>query len=445
MSWSNRLARLVLSGLVASNLAFAETEDAPDWSVETLSGDWGGVRSRLHNKGINVGLTHKSDVMVNTSGGIKRGAIWMGHTEARVKMDLEKLWGWDATAAYFHYHSQLGSKFNRDYVGSFVGVDNIEAGANTAQFSHAWLQKSFSGDSFSVLAGIYSIDSEFYVTDITSVFLQPPYGMSNDVAQPILGAPNAPAIFPVGALTMRVKYTSPGKSFYAQYALADGVPGDPNNPHGTHVQLNKGDGSLSIVEFGYTPQEKEPPFEAAKPGELIEPEQKVHEEHESFNKTAIGFWHYSARFDDLDPTAVDAFGNPLRHVSQGIYFLAERTLAVEKNHPAQGLAGFIRFGTASKDIHQADWTGSFGLRYHGLFSGRDNDISGVAVTFNHASDKYRLLNNSEGSQTNVEATYRAQINPWLALQPSMQFITNPNMDATVGNAWVVGARLEVAL
>lgn len=434
---ANQLAKLLFMGLVVSNAVFAEAEKTPDWNTETLSGDWGGARSSLYSKGIDLGFTHKSDVLSNTSGGIKRGTAWLGHTEARVKMNLEKLWGWDTTTAYIHYHSQLGSKFNSNYVGSFVGVDNIEAGTNTAQFFHAWLQKSFSGDSLSVLAGIYPIDSEFYVTDTSGVFIQPPYGMANDMAQ---SGRNGPPIFPIGALAVRVKYTSPGKNFYLQGALTDGVPGDPNNPHGTHIKLGSGDGTLSIVEFGYTPQEGEPPFDAAKPGELIEPEQKIHEEHESFNKTAIGFWRYSMRFDDL--IDVDALGNPLRRVSQGAYFLAERTLLVERDHTSQGLSGFVRFGTASRDIHQADWTGSLGLRYHGLIAGRDDDIAGIAITVNHASNKYRLLNSADSSETDVEATYRAQIKPWLALQPTLQYILNPNMDPAQKNAWVVGMRLE---
>ena len=437
----NRLARAVLAGVVASNIAFAEEEKAPDWNVETLSGDWGGARSSLYDKGIDLGFTHKSDVLSNMSGGIKRGTAWLGHTEARVRMNLEKLWGWDATTAYLHYHSQLGSKFNTHYVGAFVGVDNIEAATNTAQLFHAWLQKNFSDDSLSLLAGIYPIDSEFYVTDTSGVFLQPPYGMANEVAQ---SGRNGPPIFPIGALAVRVKYTSPSKNFYLQGALADGVPGDPNNPHGTHVKLGHGDGTLSIVEFGYTPQEGESPFGAVKLGELIEVGQKMHEEHESFNKTAVGFWRYSMRFDDLDPAAVDTFGNPLRHISQGIYFLAERTLFVEKEHPSQGLSGFIRFGTASRDIHQADWTGSIGLRYHGLFDGRDDDIGGVAVTVNHASDKYQRLTSSLSRETDIEATYRAQIRPWLALQPTLQCILNPNMDSVQKNAWIAGMRLEVA-
>jgi porin len=437
----NRLVWLAFAGMMASSFLFAhracaEPEDMPDWGADTLTGDWSGARSSLYNKGIDVEFTHKSDVMANASGGIKRGATLMGHTEARIKMDLEKLWGLNTTTAYFHYHSQLGSKFNSSHVGSFVGVDNIEASTNTAQFAHAWLQKSFSADSLSVLAGLYSIDSEFYVTDTTGVFIEPPYGMANDLAQ---SGQNGPPIFPIGALAVRAKYTTPSKNVYLQGTLTDGVPGDPNNPHGTHIQLNKGEGTLSVVEFGYTPQQSEPPFELAKPGEMIEPEQKVHEKHQSFNKTALGFWHYSAKFNDPDPV------NPALHSSQGVYFLAERTLAVEKNHPAQGLAGFVRFGTASKDIHQADWTGSLGLRYHGLIANRDEDIAGIAVTVSHASEKYRLLSNAESAQTAVEATYRAQVYPWLALQPTLQYIANPNMDKALGNAWVVGARFELAL
>lgn len=236
---TNKLARFVLSGLVASNFAFAETEKAPDWSAETLTGDWGGWRSSLYDRGITVGLTHKSDMLAVVSGGIKRGSAWMGNTEAGINMDFGKLLGWDATTAYIHYHSQLGGKFNRDYVGSFIGVDNIENGVNTGQFDHAWIQKNFSDDRLSVLAGLYAVDSEFYVTDTSGLFIQPPYGPGNELSQ---SGQSGPPIFPLGALAVRVKYTSPGQSLYLQGALTDGVPSDPNNPRGTHIQLNKGDG-----------------------------------------------------------------------------------------------------------------------------------------------------------------------------------------------------------
>lgn len=434
---SNRLAKTAFIGLLLSNVALAEEEKAPDWNAETLTGDWGGGRSGFYSKGVNLEFVHKSDVLSVVSGGIKSGTAWMGNTEAGIQMDLEKLLGWEAATAYVHYHSQLGGKFNRDYVGSFIGVDNIENGVNTGQFDHAWVQKNFSGDSLSVLVGLYPVDSEFYVTDTSGLFIQPPYGPGNELSQ---SGQYGPPIFPVGALAMRLKYTSPNKSFYAQYALADGVPGDPNNPRDTHIQLNKGDGTFSILEFGYTPQDGSGPSSPS--GQSAPDAQTEGEEGEYFNKTAIGFWHYSARLDDL--IDVDVAGNPVRHPSQGVYFLAERTLMVEKDHPSQGLSGFIRFGTASRDVHQADWVGSLGLRYHGLFPGRDDDIAGIAITVNHASDKYRRLNNADSSQTSVEATYRAQINPWLALLPTLQYFHNPNMDPALKNAWVIGARVEVS-
>jgi porin len=414
----NQLTKALFVGLVVSNVAFAEEEKASDRNAETLSGDWGGARSSLSNKGINLEFVHKSDVLSAVSGGIKPGTAWMGNTEFKANMDLEKLLGWDATNAYIHYHSQLGSKFNRDHVGSFMGVDNIENGVNTGQFDSAWIQKSFANGGSSVLAGLYAVDTEFYITEASGLFIQPPYGPANEQAQPTMTSPHAPSVFPVGALAVRVKYTSP-ENFYLQGALADGVPGDPNNQRGTHIQLNKGDGSLSIVEFGYFPE--------------------VGKGH--YNKTAVGFWRHSVRADD--PVDVDALGNPVRRISQGAYFLAQRTLMRGMEHPSQGLSGFVRFGTASRDVYQADWSGSMGLIYQGLFDEREDDIAGIAVTYNHASGKYRLLNNADSGQTQVEATYRAQLNPWFALLPTLQYFHNPNMDPALKNAWVAGVRIEI--
>jgi porin len=203
------------------------------------------------------------------------------------------------------------------------------------------------------------------------------------------------------------------------------VPGDPDHPHGTHIKLGRGDGTLNIIELGYTPQT----------------EIKLGEESEIFHKTAIGLWRYTAKFDDLE--ALDANGNPKRRHSQGAYILSEHTLYTEAGHPAQGLSGFVRFGTAGDDLYQADWTGSLGLRYHGLIAGRDDDIAGVAVTVNHTSDKYRRINDADNHETDWELTYRAQVNGWLAVQPNVQYIVNPGMDKTIDNAWTVGARVEV--
>ncbi|MFA5826089.1 MAG: carbohydrate porin [Gallionellaceae bacterium] len=414
-----RLAKAVFLGLAVSNIAFAEAEKAPDWKAETLSGDWGGARASLNDKGVTVNLTHKSDLLANNSGGLSRGSVWLANTEAAVSMDLAKLVGWDAASAFVQYHAQHGnqtSDFNGQYVGSFAGVDNIETGTSTGQFWQAWLQKNFADDSLSVLGGLYTIDSEFYVTETSGLFLQPPYGMSAEMAQT---GKNGPPVFPMGALALRVKYTSSG--YYLQGALSDGVPGDPNNPQGTQIRLDKTDGTLAVVELGYNTSAEGKPF----------------------NKTALGLWNYSSCANDL--IDVDAAGNPLCRPDQGFYVLAERTLRAEAGDTGQGLSGFVRFGSVNQNVYQADWSGSMGLNYQGLFDGRDDDTAGIAVSTSHASSKYRQLNASDTFETVVEMTYRAQVQPWLAVQPMLQHITNPNMDVAVEDALVAGMRLEVAL
>ena len=157
-----------LAALAAMPISAAE--DLPPWQEETLSGDWGGARARLFEKGITVDSTHRSDVIDNLDGGVQRGTVWLGYTDIRGGFDLEKLYGWSGTEAYIQFHSTLGGKPNEQYVGSSMGVDNIEVAANTAQFYHAWVQKRLLDERLSVLVGLYPVDSEFYVTDTSGLF-----------------------------------------------------------------------------------------------------------------------------------------------------------------------------------------------------------------------------------------------------------------------------------
>jgi porin len=407
---------LLAMSLCCVELHAEEAANLPNWKTDTLSGDWNGLRANIYKAGIDIGVTHKSDVLANVSGGLKRGAAWLGHTELSADFDLEKLFGWDSTNAFILYHSDLGSKFNTRYVGSIGAVDNIEVATNTAQLYHAWIQKSFFTGNLSILFGLYPVDSEFYVTDASGLFLQPSYGMANEFA---LTGINGPPIFPIGALTARAKMLSPSKNFYVQAAIADGVPGDPNDPRGTHVKLEDGDGSLSIIELGYAPQNAD-------------------EEAENFNKTAIGFWRYSNTFDDID-------GLGGRSKSQGAYVLSEQTLWHETGSKTQGLTGFVRFGVASEDVNAIDWTGSLGVYYRGLINGRDDDTAGIAVTVIHASKAFTSTGDFKHKETGLELAYRAQIKPWLAIQPTLQGVFNTGLDPSIDDALIIGTRVELAL
>jgi porin len=286
---------------------------------------------------------------------------------------------------------------------------------NTTKLFHAWLERSFFDQKFSVLVGLYPVDSQFYVTDATGVFLHPTGGMAAEVAQTGV---NGPSIFPTSSFGFRATW-QPTPTFYFQAALVDGVPGDPNNPHGTHIRFDRGDGTLAIAETGLRPAEE-------------------------ISKYAVGYWRYTPRFDDFVDT--DASGNPARRVNRGAYFLAEQTVFREKSDSAQGLALFFRYGVANGDVNTLDYSYSLGLRHKGLVPGRDQDEFGIGLTRGHAGAKFRQAAATplESNETALEITYRARVMRWLAIQPTLQRILNPGHDPALRNAWVAGARFEIA-
>lgn len=396
-----------LAAMLSAAPVWAESEPCPRHAAGAAHG-----ADHPCEPGYRLSLTQKADALANVSGGIGRGGVVLMNTDVTAELDLEKLTGWQGGSAFVQAHAQYGNPSINEYAGSFSGISNIETGTATAHVFQAWLQQAFADGGSSLLFGLYAIDSEFYVTESSGLFLQPPYGMSAEMAQ---SGRNGPPVFPMGALGLRLSLAV--DDGYINLAVTDGVPGDPNNPKGTHVQLNAGDGTLTVAEFCFTPPVAE--------GQV--------------SKTAIGLWHYSTQVPDL--VALDAAGQPVMGADQGAYFLAERSFYA---HQGRVLSGFFRAGMVNKDAYQADWSASSGLHWQGLWAARPDDEAGVAVTTSHASAKYRQLNGAEAVETVFELTYRAQINDWAAIQPSLQYIHNPNMDPALSDATVAGVRVELS-
>ena len=397
---------------------------SPEWNSETLTGDWHGTRTRMSKAGANLHITYKGDVLSVLSGGIENGTKYLDQWDFKLILDGEKLWGIPGSSGLIHIISNHGSKFNALNVGTAQGIDNIEVAATTSKVFQAWLQQTFYHDKVSILAGLYDLNSEFYVTDSSTLFLHPTFGMASDLGQTGV---NGPSIFPTTSFGIRVKY-QPTPKFYAQAVVLDGVPGDPNNPYGTHIQFNKGDGALDVAEFGWEPQADKAD------ANLID-------------KYAFGMWRYTAHFDDLVDT--NSSGQPEKRVNRGAYVLAEKTLTQEKDDSSQGLTGFIRYGVASPDINRFDRALGVGINYRGLIPGRNEDVFGFAIAAEHNSAKHRQsVSNAGGtepsSESAYELTYRAQIRPWLAIQPELQFIENHGEPA-IKDVWVGGVRIEIEL
>jgi porin len=417
-------------------------EAITDYAADTLSGDWGGLRSRLHRAGYATEFIWKIDALSRGNG--NRGDEVMGNLDSKLKIDLERIAGWKDTTAFIHIVGQQGGKFNARHVGSVLGVSNIETPVNATKLFHAWLQKNFADGRFSLLAGLYPIDSEFSVLDSAGVFVQPPYGASAELA-----LSRGPSVFNTSSFGLRAKAVWAEQTLYAQAALLDGVPGDPNDPRGTHVKFAKGDGSFAIAEFGWLPAEHGHAFERTQPDDVPQsPVMVAHERFESLSKYAAGVWRYTAKADDL--FAVDGDGNPLRRPSWGTYLLAERTLFRLDGDPLRRLSVFGRYSLTDGRSSQLRDALNLGLNLKGPLAARPDDVFGIAYTRGRNSRAWRDAQEAAGIATTtaedaVEITYRAQISRKLYVQPLWQRIHHPGGAQSAPNADILGLRLELWL
>lgn len=401
----------IVLGILVTQMCIAG-EDSP-----YLTGDWAGTRQKLSNKGFDFTLLSKNDFLGVASGGAKRKFVTMGNLDMKLALDAEKLAGIHGLTAMVYgladYHCCADGL--AAYVGDTQVTSNIDA-PQTAKLYEAWLQQNLLDDHLSFLVGLRDFNQEFYAQDSAGLFLNSSFGVGKEIAQT---GQNGPSIFPTTSLAGR--FTLQFDHAYLKVAAFDGVPGDPDDSDGTHIKLKSEDGLFYASEMAF----------------LRGGESNKNQLHAKY---AVGLWAYSAKFDRIDG-GVDAQGDPRRNRSYGFYFLADQNLTDD-------FSIFVRFGKAASTVNEYDYNLSGGIKVVGLIPARTNDSLGLAVSSVHAGgglkeSRVSAGNSSKDFETTLEATYRIEAYPGVAIQPDFQYVIFPNSDPTIDNAVVVGARLEV--
>jgi porin len=389
-----------------------------------LFGTFGGVRSWLAEHGVTLEFVYKGDYWSRVAGGLHHGHTYLDNVDYKIALDAEKLVGWKGTSLLISFLTNDGTNPS-DVAGDAQGVSNIAA-FNTTKLYQAWIDVMPFTERLSVLAGLYDLNSEFYVTNTSGLFLHPTQGIGIELAQTGF---NGPSIFPTTALAARVRYAASGAVSIQAVAL-DGVAGDPDDRCGTHIKFGGEYGALLVTEATYS----------SGGGDGA---------NGLYRKFGVGGWTYTGKFDDLIQT--DVAGLPLRRSdNHGVYFVAESDIMREAGDGSRGLAAFLRAGVANGHINQFSSCFAGGCVYTGLIPGRENDHCGLAFGVAHNGREYLDAMESAGSpaaaaEVVIEFTYRASVMDWLALQPDLEYIINPGTDRTIPNACMFGVRLQVSM
>ncbi|MGK5088166.1 carbohydrate porin [Bdellovibrionota bacterium FG-2] len=331
-----------------------------------------------------LSLSYVSETSGALQGGLERKINLTGNLLIDARFDLGAITHLSGLSLYAQGIGIHGDSLSKS-VGDVQVSSNIDA-PKAARIYQAWLQKEFAGGAVSLLAGIHDLNSEFYSTEASRIFLNSSFGVGSDLSH--TGA-NGPSIFPEPGMAIRAKIR-PINDWEISTAMYDGNPG--SSPWTSE------DGGLGILELAHS--------------------QKINDRD---GRYAIAAWGYSAQKQ-----------------TRGAYFLANQKIYSPTSNDPRGLSAFVRTGLSDRGSVSSSW--SSGVNYTGAIRTRDEDQMGFAIT---QAKGIGEEGEELARETVLEFTYLGKIKPWFSVQPDFQWILNPGMDSTAVPALVGAVRLQV--
>ena len=164
-AWSFSCALCWVGAGVSVELGTAQAQsvhaDEPAPAGRTYAtGDWGGYRSYLEDRGVTLTLSYINDFLTTAGGGIRPGQIDLGAFQPQLDIDLQKLAGWQGGHIHVHGLVTHGPFFSETYLGNILAVSNLEAGP-VARLYALWYEQNAPDDRWSVRTGLMLADSQF--------------------------------------------------------------------------------------------------------------------------------------------------------------------------------------------------------------------------------------------------------------------------------------------
>ncbi|MBV9929214.1 MAG: carbohydrate porin [Acidobacteria bacterium] len=390
---------------------------------EHLLGDWGGLRTKLEERGITPRLILVTDLAGNPRGGRTQGATAPSSVELSLYFDLDKIFGLKGGSVFASFSERWGHNLSAKHIGNTFSTQQIYGFQTWRVIDVSYQQKLFD-DRVELRAGRFAAMDDFLVSPYNFGFMQNafcgnPFGI-------LLNAPGMSAYYGTWAALGKVK---PTKRSYVMTGLYDGDPKMRDNKyHGANLSMK---GPLfSISEAGY--QIDGLPGDGRRLGNY-----------------KLGAWYDRSTLADFETGSV-------KHGSWGYYGLFDQVL-VPFGSPESN-RGFGVFGsvTVAPDSRrqQLPLFLTAGVSARGLFSARPRDVAGLAVASGYFSEDLqraqrngRLLGPAGGvpdHETVVELTYRFDFRKGaFFIQPDLQSINRRGGTGHFKDALVLGAQLGI--
>jgi porin len=422
---------LTFSGIFAAS-AMA---DGPLKWQNTGSGDWGGARQDLADRGITFTAQYDFHFQYNTTGGVDTGDGWESRLVPELNVQLEPLLGLKGTEFQVSGAWNVGDDIN-EHVGAIVGPSTIFR-PTAVRLYELYLGQYFIDEQVHLKVGRLGL-GPFEYGYSTLMYDYMSAGYNSNPGAFFVNQPVTTFAFPVATWGARVLIEPKDEDYNVRLGVYNGFPRDlaDADKNGVDFSLNLDKSTFLISEFAY--KLNQDPADQGRPGNY-----------------KIGLMYDTGTFDSVLAASAGAPGTT-KDGNFGFYVIGDQMLYREtvpvhspdhpanwkvgfkKSHPTdQGLYAWGVFVTnPDDDINLAPYWVSGGLTYKGLINGRGADRLGIGFYHSFFSSDSGL-----DDETHIEVFYRIQFTSWLGIGPDIQYIVNPGGSPDAGNAFVLGLNL----
>ena len=396
--------------VVNDKAATANSQPIPWSQWQHMTGEWDGTRPRLAQKGVLFELVYTAEVMSRVDGGdsSKGDTSGLGNMDLTLTLDTGKLNWWEGGTFFVYLENMVGdgNKINDAVGGPLAPVSTLDA-KDFTQLSAYYYEQSLCNGKCRLKFGKQDANSEFATSNITGEFING--GISPPPNMPVPTFPE-PALGLLGEINP-VNWLSLRAGVY-------GAELDGKSKSFEDSGLFSGD-VIAVLETDITAT--------------------------SLQRYA-GTYRFATWFTTLSTLEIVASTNndPKEYGDNyGVYMLIDQPVYLEPSatdSSGEGLTMFFEYSWAPESRNQINQYFSTGAMYTGAIPTRDSDEIGFAVTYMSPSDNVRP-DDVTRNQANFELFYKANITPWLYVQPDVQWLRNVGGADT--NAVVVGARVGI--